>query len=84
MSRRPYQKPGLVSALPSESGSGSWEIGRWDSHALQVRRERYHSRTVSAVGTSAASASRRPGRLHQVPCPLGPRTPGARGRPARS
>ncbi|KUN88921.1 hypothetical protein AQJ66_05485 [Streptomyces bungoensis] len=33
-----------------------------------MRCERYQSSTVSAVGTSAARASRRPGRVHQS-CP---------------
>ena len=53
--------------LPSSGRSSSRSMGRWDSYALQVRWERYHSRPVRAVGTRAARARRRPGRLHQPP-----------------
>ncbi len=69
--RRPYQKPGLPSAvrLVSSSGSGWWGSGCWDSYALQVRWERYQRRPVRAPGSRAARARRRPGCDHQPPWP---------------
>ena len=66
---RPYQKPGRHSAgrLPASGADSSTgrSSGGWDSYALQVRLDRYHSSPVSAAGTTAASASLRPGWLHQ-------------------
>lgn len=68
-SRRPYQNPGRPRAVRmlSSAASGAWVSGFWDSYALQVRRDRNHSRPVSAAGTTAARARRRPGSLHQPP-----------------
>ncbi len=47
--------------------AGAAGRGRWDSYALQVRWDRYQRRPVSAAGTTAARARRRPGWAHQPP-----------------
>lgn len=68
--RRPYQNPGRPRAgAPSPDGAGTAVPagGDWDSYALHVRFDRNHSSPVSAAGTSAPSARRRPGWPHQPP-----------------
>ena len=69
---RPLGGAAGPSSGPSSSGASSSGpapvSGRCDSYALQVRLDRYQSSPTSAVGTTAASASRRPGCDHQPPC----------------
>ncbi len=64
-----------------EAASAASSGGGWDSYALHVRFDRNHSSPVSAAGTSAARASRRPGCPHQRP---GSANPGQEREPAQA